>query len=100
MLSEMPDTNDRNHVYLGVHVRGPVTVVHERAESAPTLLEPNDLVFCDPARQHLLQFGEDCQMIFFRVPRCYLGVTESELDQVLGVPVRGGRGSGRWRPTS
>lgn len=94
MLSEMPDTNDRNHVYLGVHVRGPVTVVHERAESAPTLLEPNDLVFCDPARQHLLQFGEDCQMIFFRVPRCYLGVTESELDQVLGVPVRGGEGIG------
>ncbi|MFC9755821.1 helix-turn-helix domain-containing protein [Streptomyces sp. NPDC056921] len=91
MLSEMPDTNDRNHVYLGVHVRGPVTVVHERAR---TLLEPNDLVFCDPARRHLLRFGEDCQMIFFRVPRCYLGVTESELDRVLGVPVRGGEGIG------
>ncbi|MFF5761477.1 helix-turn-helix domain-containing protein [Streptomyces tanashiensis] len=87
----MPDTNDRNHVYLGVHVRGPVTVVHGRAR---TLLEPNDLVFCDPARRHLLRFGEDCQMIFFRVPRCYLGVTESELDQVLGVPVRGGDGIG------
>ncbi|MFI8910559.1 helix-turn-helix domain-containing protein [Streptomyces sp. NPDC053513] len=91
MVSEMPDTNDRNHVYLGVHVRGPVTVVHERAE---TLLEPNDLVFCDPARRHLLQFGADCRMIFFRVPRCYLGVTESELDRVLGVPVRGGEGIG------
>ncbi|WP_239484300.1 helix-turn-helix domain-containing protein [Streptomyces sp. CS081A] len=87
----MPDTNDRNHVYLGVHVRGPVTVLHERAK---TPLEPNDLVFCDPARRHLLQFGEDCQMIFFRVPRCYLGVTESELDQVLGIPVRGGEGIG------
>ncbi|KOX20683.1 helix-turn-helix domain-containing protein [Streptomyces sp. NRRL F-6491] len=91
MLSEMPDTNDRNHVYLGVHVRGPVTVLHERAK---TPLEPNDLVFCDPARRHLLQFGEDCQMIFFRVPRCYLGVTESELGQVLGIPVRGGEGIG------
>ncbi|MFE7552364.1 helix-turn-helix domain-containing protein [Streptomyces gardneri] len=87
----MPETNDRTHVYLGVHVRGPVTVVHERAE---TLLEPNDLVFCDPARRHLLRFGEDCQMIFFRVPRCYLGVTEAELNQVLGVPVRGGEGIG------
>ncbi|MFD9725282.1 helix-turn-helix domain-containing protein [Streptomyces sp. NPDC059072] len=87
----MPDTNDRNHVYLGVHVRGPVTVVHERAK---TLLEPNDLVFCDPARRHLLQFGEDCRMIFFWVPRCYLGVTESELNRVLGVPVRGGEGIG------
>ncbi len=91
MLSEMPDTNDRNHVYLGVHVRGPVAVVHEGDK---TRLEPNDLVFCDPARRHLLRFGEDCQMIFFRVPRCYLGVTESELNQVLGVPVRGGEGIG------
>ncbi|MFF9838440.1 helix-turn-helix domain-containing protein [Streptomyces sp. NPDC013740] len=89
-LSEMPDTNDRNHLYLGVHVRGPVTV-RERAE---TPLEPNDLVFCDPARRHLLRFGEDCQMIFFRVPRCYPGVPESELDRVLGVPVRGGEGIG------
>ncbi|WP_395364416.1 helix-turn-helix domain-containing protein [Streptomyces sp. YH02] len=91
MLSGMPDTSDRNHVYLAVHVRGPVTVVHECAK---TLLEPNDLVFCDPARQDLLQFGEDCQMIFFRVPRCYLGVTEPELNRVLGVPVRGGEGLG------
>ncbi|MFF0557742.1 helix-turn-helix domain-containing protein [Streptomyces sp. NPDC004266] len=91
VLSEMPETNDRTHVYLGVHVRGPVTVVHERAE---TSLEPNDLVFCDPARRHLLRFGEDCRMIFFRVPRCYLGVTEPELDRVLGVPVRGGEGIG------
>ncbi len=91
VLSEMPETNDPNHVYLGVHVRGPVTVVHGRAG---TPLEPNDLVFCDPARHHLLRFGEDCRMIFFRVPRCYLGVTEPELDQVLGVPVRGGEGIG------
>ncbi|WP_242438579.1 helix-turn-helix domain-containing protein [Streptomyces sp. CB00455] len=87
----MPETNDRTHVYLGVHVRGPVTVVHDRAK---TLLEPNDLFVCDPARRHLLRFGEGCQTIFFRVPRCYLGVTESELDQVLGVPVRGGEGIG------
>ncbi|MFF6772570.1 helix-turn-helix domain-containing protein [Streptomyces sp. NPDC012637] len=91
MLSEMPETNGRTHVYLGVHVRGPVTVVHERSR---TLLEPSDLVFCDPARPHLLQFGEDCQMIFFRVPRCHLGVTGPELDRVLGIPVRGGEGIG------
>ncbi|WP_306313161.1 helix-turn-helix domain-containing protein [Streptomyces hydrogenans] len=91
MLSAMPDADDRNHVYLGVHVRGPVTVVDQRAE---TSLEPHDLVFCDPARRHLLRFGEDCRMIFFRVPRCYLGATEPELDRVLGVPVRGGEGVG------
>ncbi|MFF1560867.1 helix-turn-helix domain-containing protein [Streptomyces sp. NPDC058279] len=87
----MPSTSDRIHVYLGVHVRGPVTVVRDRAK---TLLEPNDLVFCDPARQHQLRFGEDCRMLFFRVPRCYLGVTEPELNRVLGVPVRGGQGLG------
>ncbi|MFF5926596.1 helix-turn-helix domain-containing protein [Streptomyces hydrogenans] len=91
MLSAMPDADDRNHVYLGVHVRGPVTVVDQRAE---TSLEPHDLVFCDPARRHLLRFGEGCRMIFFRVPRCYLGATEPELDRVLGVPVRGGEGVG------
>lgn len=91
MLSAMPDTDDPNRVYLGVHVRGSVTAVHGRAT---TLLEPNDLVFCDPARQHLLRFDEDSQMLFFRVPRCYLGVTEAELHQVLGVPVRGGEGIG------
>lgn len=33
-------------------------------------------------------------MTFFRIPFCYLGVTESELDQVVGVPVRGGEGPG------
>ncbi|MFH8791043.1 helix-turn-helix domain-containing protein [Streptomyces sp. NPDC017941] len=87
----MPGTSDGNDVYLGVHVRGPVTVVHAGAR---TQLDPNDLVFCDPARRHLLRFGEDCRMIFFRVPRCYLGVTEPELDQILGVPVRGGEGLG------
>ncbi|MEU9858468.1 helix-turn-helix domain-containing protein [Streptomyces sp. NPDC047974] len=91
LLSEMPDTNDRNHVYLAVHVRGAVTVVHERAE---LLLDPGDLVFCDPARRRPLRFGEDSRTIFFRVPRCYLGVPERDLDRVLGVPVRGGEGIG------
>lgn len=87
----MPEADDRNHVYLAVHVRGPVTVVHGPTR---TRLEPDDLVFCDPSRQRPLRFGDDCQMIFFRVPRCYLGVSEPELDQVLGVPVRGGAGLG------
>lgn len=91
VLSETPDPHDRNHVYLAVHVRGSVTVVHDRGR---TRLEPNDLVFCDPSRQRPLRFGEDGRMIFFRVPRCYLGVTDPELDRVLGVPVRGGDGLG------
>ncbi|WP_172385884.1 helix-turn-helix domain-containing protein [Streptomyces sp. MNP-20] len=91
MLSDMPGEQEGKFLYLGMHVRGPVSSVREGAR---TLLEPNDLVFCDPARRHLLRFGDDCQMIFFRVPPCYLGVTEAELHQVVGVPVRGGEGLG------
>ncbi|MCN9244948.1 helix-turn-helix domain-containing protein [Streptomyces sp. RY43-2] len=87
----MPGRRDGNHLYLGVHVRGQVTIAREEAK---TFLEPNDLVFCDPARRHLLHFGDDCQMIFFRIPRCYLGVTESEMNRVLGVPIRGSEGFG------
>ncbi|MFD9903537.1 helix-turn-helix domain-containing protein [Streptomyces sp. NPDC059063] len=91
LLPTMPGEGDVNFLYLGMHVRGPVTSVREGAKS---LLEQGDLVFCDPARRDLLQFGDDCRMTFFRIPRCYLGVTESELNQVVGVPVRGGEGLG------
>ncbi|MBT2395039.1 AraC family transcriptional regulator [Streptomyces sp. ISL-100] len=91
ILSEMPGEGGGNFLYLGMHVRGSVTSLREGTKSP---LEPNDLVFCDPARRHLLRFGDDCQMIFFRIPRCYLGVTDSELKQVVGVPVRGGEGLG------
>ncbi|MFD9483269.1 helix-turn-helix domain-containing protein [Streptomyces sp. NPDC059991] len=87
----MPGEADGDFLYLGMHVRGRVTSVREGAQSP---LSPNDLVFCDPARRHLLRFGDDCQMVFFRIPRCYLGVTEPELNQVVGVPVRGGEGLG------
>ncbi|MCI3928256.1 helix-turn-helix domain-containing protein [Streptomyces sp. AN091965] len=90
-LSDMPGEQEGAFLYLGMHVRGPVSSLREGAR---TLLEPNDLVFCDPARRHLLRFGDDCQMIFFRIPRCYLGVTEAELHQVVGVPVRGDEGLG------
>ncbi|MFC0601664.1 helix-turn-helix domain-containing protein [Streptomyces palmae] len=91
VLSEMPDSSDGNHLYLGLHVRGPVTTARQGAKAR---LEPNDLVFCDPSRRNLLRFGDDCQMIFFRIPRCYPGVTESELNRVLGVPMDGGEGLG------
>ncbi|MFJ3922263.1 helix-turn-helix domain-containing protein [Streptomyces sp. NPDC090022] len=92
ILSTMPgDDGDGTFLYLGMHVHGPVTVVRDGATSP---LRPGDLVFCDPARRHLLHFGDDCQMIFFRIPRCYVGVTEPELRRVVGVPVRGGEGLG------
>ncbi len=90
-LSDMPGEEEGKFLYLGMHVRGPVTSVRAGAKRP---LEPNDLVFCDPARRHLLRFGDDCQMVFFRIPPCYLGVTEAELNQVLGVPVPGGEGLG------
>ncbi|MFF1480150.1 helix-turn-helix transcriptional regulator [Streptomyces sp. NPDC058301] len=91
ILSAMPGEGDGNLLYLGMHVQGPVTVVRKGAKH---VLEPNDLVFCDPARRHLVRFGDDSRMKFFHMPRCYLGVTEPELDQVVGVPVRGGEGLG------
>ncbi|MFD3533789.1 AraC family transcriptional regulator [Streptomyces sp. NPDC058664] len=94
VLPGMPGTpgrEDGNHLYLGMHVRGPVMSVRQ-GTARP--LEPNDLVFCDPARRHLLRFGDDCQMVFFRIPRCHPGVTGPELDRVLGVPVSGGEGLG------
>ncbi|MFD3335956.1 helix-turn-helix domain-containing protein [Streptomyces sp. NPDC058700] len=87
----MPARTDGNALYLGMHLRGSVTVVRQGAVS---LLKPNDLVFCDPARHHRLRFGDDCAMVFFRIPRCFLGVTEPELERVLGVPVNGGEGLG------
>ncbi|MER7406048.1 helix-turn-helix domain-containing protein [Streptomyces sp. NPDC000070] len=85
----MPGEGEGDFLYLGMHIRGPVTIVRGGTKDD---LEPNDLVLCDPARRHLVRFGDDSRMTFFRLPRCYLGVTESELDQVVGVPVRGGEG--------
>lgn len=91
ILPDMPGEADGNFLYLGMHVRGPVTSVRD---GAGIPLRPNDLVFCDPARRHLLRFGDDCRMVFFRIPRCALGVTEPELEQVVGVPVPGDEGLG------
>ncbi|MET9476476.1 helix-turn-helix domain-containing protein [Streptomyces sp. NPDC002922] len=85
----MPDKGGTEFLYLGMHVHGSVTYV-----GAKIFLEPSDMVFCDPARRHFLQLGDDCRMTFFRIPRCYLGVSESELDRVVGVPVRHTEGMG------
>ncbi|MEU0383067.1 helix-turn-helix domain-containing protein [Streptomyces chartreusis] len=91
ILSELPDGGDDEFLYLGMHVRGSVAITWAGDK---VFLEQSDVVFCHPARRHFLQFGEDGQMTFFRVPRCYLGVSESDLDRVLGVPVRHSEGMG------
>ncbi|MFI0710480.1 AraC family transcriptional regulator [Streptomyces inhibens] len=91
ILSRMPDEMADDFLYLGIHVGGSVAIARGGTK---VFLESNDLVFCDPARRHFPQFGDDSRMTFFRVPRCYLGVTEADLDRVVGVPVRGGEGMG------
>ncbi|WP_413812494.1 helix-turn-helix domain-containing protein [Streptomyces sp. OE57] len=91
ILSEMPDGGDDEFLYLGMHVRGSVAITRAGGK---VFLEPSDVVFCHPDRRHFLQFGEDCQMRFFRIPRRYLSVSESDLDRILGVPVRHDEGIG------
>ncbi|MGK5532137.1 helix-turn-helix domain-containing protein [Streptomyces sp. URMC 129] len=87
----MPDEENDQHLYLGLHVRGSLGILRDGSE---VFLEPGDLVFCDPARRHVLRPGDDCRMTLFRLPRCYVGVPEADLDRVVGVPVRGGEGLG------
>ncbi|MGR6973162.1 helix-turn-helix domain-containing protein [Streptomyces cynarae] len=78
-------------LYIGIHVRGSVAVT---CAGVRVFLEPGDMVFCDPDRRHLLEYGENCRMRFFRVPRGCLGVSERDLSRVVGVPVRHGEGMG------
>jgi AraC-like DNA-binding protein len=92
MLSAMPDEGEGEFLYLALHVRG--TVALTRAGQDRALLEPGDMVFCDPARRDVLRFGEDCLMTYFRTTRRHLGVAEPDLDRVVGVPVRHGAGMG------
>jgi AraC-like DNA-binding protein len=92
MLSAMPDEGEGEFLYLGLHVRGAVALT--RAGEDGIFLEPGDMVFCDPGRRDVLQFGADCLMTYFRTTRRSLGVGEPDLDRVVGVPVRHGAGMG------
>lgn len=92
MLSAMPDEGEGAFLYLGLHVRGEVTLT--RTGEGGAFLEAGDMVFCDPARRDVLRFGEDCLMTYFRITRRYLGVAGSDLDRLVGVPVRHGAGMG------
>ncbi|WP_223188457.1 helix-turn-helix domain-containing protein [Streptomyces sp. TRM68416] len=91
IVSGVPDEQNQEVLYLGMLDRCSVAITREGDE---VYLEPGDLVFCDPGRLHSLRFGNDCQMTVFRIPRCYLAVSESDLDRVAGATVRGCRGVG------
>jgi len=91
IVPAVPETGDDAFLNLGIMVSGSVAITRSGDE---IVLEQGDLVFCDPARRHSLRFGADCHMTVFRVPRCHLAVSESDLDSVAGETVRGGEGLG------
>ncbi|MCQ8193229.1 helix-turn-helix domain-containing protein [Streptomyces rugosispiralis] len=91
IVPAVPDERNEEFLYLGMIGRRSAAITGEGDE---VFLEPGDLVFCDPSRRHALRFGDDCRLTVFRMPRCYLGVSEADLDRVVGVTVPGGRGLG------
>ncbi|MDN0196641.1 helix-turn-helix domain-containing protein [Streptomyces sp. S.PNR 29] len=91
IVAAVPDEENQEVLYLGMFDRRSVAITWEGDE---VYLEPGDLAFCDPGRRHSLRFSDDCRMTVFRIPRCYLGVSESDLDRVAGATVRGCRGLG------
>jgi len=89
-VSRLPENRDSEFLYLGMRVHGSDSIDHQGTE---VLQEPGDLVFYDPDR-HIPELRDDCRLMLFRVSRRHLGVSESDLRHVVGVPVRGGEGVG------
>ncbi|MFG2884582.1 hypothetical protein ACGFYV_20210 [Streptomyces sp. NPDC048297] len=75
ILPALPSDGDRQFLYLGLIVQGSAVIDGAGGE---TVLEPGDIVLCDPRRHY--SFGDGCRMTVFRTNRCYLGVSEPELD--------------------
>ncbi|MFE9445143.1 AraC family transcriptional regulator [Streptomyces sp. NPDC006602] len=90
-LCQLPGGEDFAFLHLGLQVRGSAAVFHQGTK---VLLEAGDLVFCDPVRLRFLPLGDGCQWMVFRMPLRHLGVSESDLRRLAGVPVRGGEGVG------
>ncbi|MFD7176203.1 AraC family transcriptional regulator [Streptomyces sp. NPDC059929] len=90
-LCQLPGEDNSEFLHLGLQVRGSTAVSQHGTE---VLLEPGDLVFCDLARLRFRHLGEDCQMVAFRMSRRHLGVSESDLRRLAGVPIPGGAGVG------
>ncbi|WP_327320446.1 helix-turn-helix domain-containing protein [Streptomyces sp. NBC_01235] len=91
VLSKLPYKGASEFLYLGMCVRGAAAISHN---GTVVSLEPGDLFFCDPDRPYLGQSGGERQVTVFRVSRRHLGVSESDLRRIVGVPVRHGEGVG------
>ncbi|CAL9335707.1 hypothetical protein GCM10010423_04360 [Streptomyces levis] len=86
IVPAVPEEGDEEFLYLGMIVRTSAVTTREGEQ---VVLEPKDLVFCDPARRDEPQFDHDCRMTVFRIARRHLGVSASDLDRVLGATVPG-----------
>ncbi|MFI8166162.1 helix-turn-helix domain-containing protein [Streptomyces sp. NPDC085931] len=86
IVPAVPDEGDEGFLYLGMIVR---TSSATTRDGNKVVLEPKDLVFCDPDRRDVPQFDDDCRMTVFRLARCDLGLSAADVDRVLGVTVPG-----------
>jgi AraC-like DNA-binding protein len=95
LVPAVPDEGeggDDGFLYLGV-IDSPSAAI--TPDGIKVVLQPQDLVLCDPARRDVPRFDDDCRMTVFRIARRPLGVSASDLDRVVGaiVPGRGHPGA-------
>jgi AraC-like DNA-binding protein len=76
---------------VGLETKGPAVVAQDGREA---LLRPGDLAFYDTTRPYLLGFRQSFQMQVFLLPRRAFGLSESVLNRITGVTVRGDEGLG------
>lgn len=91
VLAGLPETPDPAFVYLGLHDRGAVTG-GRGGTTGP--MEPGDLVLCDPGRWCPPLPPEAGRLTVFRIPRCFLDISDADLRRVMGIRVPGGEGVG------
>ncbi|WP_225859191.1 helix-turn-helix domain-containing protein [Streptomyces albicerus] len=80
---------DDDALYVALQLHGSTAVLHGGNE---VFLEPGDIVFCDPGRPGSPRFGEHSRMTVFRIPRRCLGIADSDLRRIMGVPLGCGEG--------
>jgi AraC-like DNA-binding protein len=80
-----------DYMLVGLETKGPAVVAQDGREA---LLRPGDLAFYDATRPYLLGFRQAFQMQVFLVPRRAFGLSESLLNRITGVTVRGDEGLG------
>ncbi|MEV7283301.1 AraC family transcriptional regulator [Streptomyces sp. NPDC093252] len=92
-LSPLGDPVDRDpeFLHLGRQMDGSSAI---SPRGTQVVLQPGDLVLCDPDQPHFLPLGGDCRVTVFRMSLRHLAIPEPELRGVLGVRVPGGEGMG------